>query len=820
MPIYLIRQTGRDINGGTSREVRSEGGDGVTAGTNTLTSVSSAWTQADVGEGIYIGGVNQWRTITAVTDLNTLTFSGATIAIGTGRTWVIGGSWRTIRNALANTANAITNGDEIYIGAGVYREVVTTTLTSPTAEVKFIGDIDGTKTGDAGEIQWTAYLVNDETQLLTGNSSVLNISNKNFLTFKNITFISGSSSTGGSILTSSSTNIKIINCCFLGTAMAGQSGQGHIGSTVGFGVSSNWIIDGCIFIGVGTSINRCAITITLTTGTGNDYDANINIRNCSFIGAAAIKVTSSGSSQNEGGGVIIENCSIFSTFSSAVIQTLLINVGGRNFLYPVIVRNCFLYVITGLQAAELGALIENNNIICASSSARANVPIGPQSVTDSSVAPLFEFGQSFLYGFKPRPFGMPLKNSPLLCHGDRTIGPTNDIFNNTRPKGAVNLFHQGTATSAGINSLSDTSKNFGTSGNLNGYTVKILSGQGAGQTKIINSNSSTSITGDGLWVTQPDSTSKYAIYQGPTSMNSLISTGSTTVIQDNYANWGANFFQGYTCFVASGVASGQNFIVSGNNNNRLTGYFPMSITPSSGDAYELFWGAMIKGVVSTGSSYSVTDNLAQWSVGTTWPSGYFFANSPWRVMIYEGVGVGSNFCISGNSSNTLSGWNSFVTIPKSGSKYIIYQATGNITGYDPSGYYPPYCRDYIQTTVGCYSVTDTAIQNTGIVLSGSNSLQLFGSSQQDFKIATSGATTCNIWTYRDTHYQGTKQTFEILEASGIGIPNKIVTGVASAEMWEQLSLSFTGNAPGVATLRISSLTTGIGSSYWDAISIT
>jgi hypothetical protein len=427
-------------------------------------------------------------------------------------------------------------------------------------------------------------------------------------------------------------------------------------------------------------------------------------------------------------------------------------------------------------------------------------------------------GQEFLYGYPARPFGMPTKNSPLLCHGDGIPSPIKDMLDNIRPKGATHLLHQGTATSATNRTLTDTSKSFG--GNtLAGYTIEVLSGPGAGETKTINGNTTTSITGDGQWITAPTSVSKYAIYQGPTSMNSLVSTGTVSTITDNYANWGANFWQGYTMMITSGNASGQNFIVSGNSPTTLTGYYPLSVIPASGNVYELFWGAMLKGRVSTGTSSTITDNTANWPIGNG-PTGLWINN--WRCMIYEGVASGANFAISGNSPNTFSGWNTLSVIPASGDKYVVFRNTDNLTGYCPSGYHPPYSREYIQSTVGCYSVTDTAVRETGVVLSGSNSIKLFGPASHDFKIPVMGNTlnTISVFGRFDEFYLGVKPQIILLNCSGCGVAENtgVMNGISG--QWEKLTLSFTPTTNGVITARLQSNTTGIGGScYFDSFQI-
>ena len=66
-----------------------------------------------------------------------------------------GAAWATIGKALG--ASGIASGDTVYIGAGIYREAVTVGFT-PSGTTSVIGDVDGAKTGDAGEVRWTGMV--------------------------------------------------------------------------------------------------------------------------------------------------------------------------------------------------------------------------------------------------------------------------------------------------------------------------------------------------------------------------------------------------------------------------------------------------------------------------------------------------------------------------------------------------------------------------------------------------------------------------------------------------------------------------------------
>lgn len=71
---------------------------------------------------------------------------------------------------------------------------------------------------------------------------------------------------------------------------------------------------------------------------------------------------------------------------------------------------------------------------------------------------------------------------------------------------------RGTATSGGNTTLTQATATFNTTGDgLKGCWVKILSGTGIGQTRMIASNTGTILTITPAWTTNPDSTSVYAI---------------------------------------------------------------------------------------------------------------------------------------------------------------------------------------------------------------------------------------------------------------------------------------------------------------------
>jgi len=62
-----------------------------------------------------------------------------------------------------------------------------------------------------------------------------------------------------------------------------------------------------------------------------------------------------------------------------------------------------------------------------------------------------------------------------------------------------------------ITTLHDTSKTWSTSSFITSYTLRIISGTGAGQARSISANTSTQLTVSSAWATPPDSSSFYVI---------------------------------------------------------------------------------------------------------------------------------------------------------------------------------------------------------------------------------------------------------------------------------------------------------------------
>lgn len=327
-------------------------------------------------------------------------------------------AWQTIGKVLG--AAGIASGDTVYVGAGTYREVVTVNMTSAVAETSIIADVDGSHTGDVGEVIWTAYLTNDTSA--PSGSVLLNINGRDYLTFQGFTIIGGST-TVITATTSNSTNLTLRNCVI---ECLGRSAFSYTGLA---DVASVCTVDRCIFV------SSTALSITLPTSASADYDSNFQVTNCLFIGEStnSVSVVSSGANAFKGGGVDVFNCTFLGK------NAALVTGANLSTSMPCTIYNSVMHTnATAINANASGQITEDYNVIFAATP-RANVSAGAASISGNppTYAFLLEYGQAILRGAQPRPYLMPMASSPLLGFGNQAGGPTVDFLNRPRPAGGA-----------------------------------------------------------------------------------------------------------------------------------------------------------------------------------------------------------------------------------------------------------------------------------------------------------------------------------------------------------------------------------------------
>jgi hypothetical protein len=340
-------------------------------------------------------------------------------------------AWLTINKALTSAVS----GDTIYIGAGVYREIISVSMTSPTVETKYIGDVDGSKTGDIGEVRLTAYTTSD---IATPSaSSTIDLNGRDFLTFQNIVFVGGGATSAASVIEASvtviSTNITFTDCTFLPgvnatAALIKVSGTTNGGSPNN-GISAVWLFDRCRFLRLN---NICIGAVVPTSATA--YSFGLTVQNCLFIGGgetdtssgnSCIGLTSSGALAVKGGDIKVTNC-------TAIGGGTFVRTSNINTTNPCRILNCAL-IGCGNVAANSGEIVEDWNIITANTTG-TNVSAGSNSKNNGNYSYLFHIGQELAQGKYGRPVMTPTVDSPFLAYGNSSA-PSIDILQAPRPSG-------------------------------------------------------------------------------------------------------------------------------------------------------------------------------------------------------------------------------------------------------------------------------------------------------------------------------------------------------------------------------------------------
>lgn len=514
--------------------------------------------------------------------------SGSDAAAGTSA----GAAWATIGKALG--ASGIASGDTVYIGAGIYREAVTVGFT-PAATTSVIGDVDGAKTGDSGEVRWTAE---SDDFGGAGSAAALNLNTKKFLAFSSLVITSSG-------ITAAITNLgghdnSFTDCCII----TGNA----ISTTATVNVASNFTFNRCQIY----CYTANALTFTLPTSTVADYDLNILIQNCLVWSGSAIPVNISASGANsfKGGGVRVQSSTLIAGGTTGVL-TANANVSTS---IPCTVYDC--YIISpsaGLNANTSGQILEDYNVLAANP-LRTNVAVGTHSPTINLAPPLISIGQERVWGGQPRPFGGPVRDSLPYGWGTNGGGPTVDMLNRPRPSGTNRVLFTGTATSGAATQLLDTGATWGTN-QLASAVCKITGGTGSGQTKIIKSNTGTTLTMYGNWSTAPIVGSTYAIYFGTPSDTGTASSGSTTTLVDSTASWVTNMWAGFILEITGGTGSGQTTTITSNTGTTLT-VATLGTAPAALSTYVIYKQTSVNAVNSTAGAFERHDN-AEKETGTT-----------------------------------------------------------------------------------------------------------------------------------------------------------------------------------------------------------
>lgn len=328
-------------------------------------------------------------------------------------------AWATPAKAVASIAS----GDTVYFGAGKYRFQSFLQITANNAVMTYmIGDTDGSKTGDAGEILFTPYYPDDQTP---STQTILYFNAAGNWTFRRLSLLS--SVTAGNVssyciqFVNASNNIVFQDCTIQSTASAIYMQ----GSNASFAQSTNLTIERCRILCAGKSGVELQMP---SSATGPDYKANILIRNCLIVANTGVLTYPVSVQTYSTGGIVVNGCTIISGNAAAQTQG-----SGNSLTYPMVVTNSYLNSFYGVAAGVSGQLVETNNFIQANTT-RLNVASGAGTLTGVYRSPWISLGHQASYGGVVRPFGEIYEGllTGWLSPGTNPF-PSDDINGVTRP---------------------------------------------------------------------------------------------------------------------------------------------------------------------------------------------------------------------------------------------------------------------------------------------------------------------------------------------------------------------------------------------------
>lgn len=220
-----------------------------------------------------------------------------------------GTAWLTIDKA----ANTVAAGDDVYVGAGVYREQVTMDTAGTSGNlIRFFADVDGSNTGDAGLVIITAF---DDEQSTPARSYCVDTNEKDFIVWDGFTFIGGTIACVGHLGTG---DPKYEGCVWNDCTFVAGPDDGDFGVTYDFNDAATPTgngpqFTGCVFAGYG-------LRLQYEYNVSANRDRKILIENCVFMGGAPSVVRgvfidqSGGAGSNGSVGFTVTNCSFYGLY--------------------------------------------------------------------------------------------------------------------------------------------------------------------------------------------------------------------------------------------------------------------------------------------------------------------------------------------------------------------------------------------------------------------------------------------------------------------------------------------------------------------------
>jgi menaquinone-dependent protoporphyrinogen IX oxidase len=165
----------------------------------------------------------------------------------------------------------------------------------------------------------------------------------------------------------------------------------------------------------------------------------------------------------------------------------------------------------------------------------------------------------------------------------------------------------GTATAGAASTLTDSAKAW-TVNEQAGRFVRITAGTGAGQVRVVASNTATVLTTTVAWSVNPDATSVYSIWSVNTSPVGTATAATATTLTDSLKTWVASGFVERNVRIVSGTGLGQTRRITANTATELTVSAAWSVTPDATSVYEILVPKLSIEVDKCSTTMPVTGN--------------------------------------------------------------------------------------------------------------------------------------------------------------------------------------------------------------------
>jgi hypothetical protein len=357
-------------------------GPGIAAGTyiSAYTSSSSMTLSAAAGAGFGSGSALIGPLLTTT---GTTNFTAAT-----GQTWTVGGMKLTLNQALVTTSglkNVIAAGDQIYVGAGVYRETVVNAVSGSQLSTTYNGTNGSslttlgsviTLTSVTGLVAPPAGYYNQGTVVTSAGVVGFTWTGISGSTLTGVTFLVNNTVTSAATVASSATLNVSTPIWVIGDVDGAQTGAAGEVSLTTFTTNDSAVPSASTLLGLNTTTNLSFALLTFIGNSSNIVSTSaattivfysfIDCTFNTFYGNASTALTFTPSTTGLALCLLIDRCLSISAVALMAMTAATTTSGSGDFDLLVLIRNSLLVTASGASAI----------IGLSSSAANANKPGG------------------------------------------------------------------------------------------------------------------------------------------------------------------------------------------------------------------------------------------------------------------------------------------------------------------------------------------------------------------------------------------------------------------------------------------------------------